>query len=283
MSTFYQKVAFITGAASGIGRTAALQLAARGAMVIATDVNEAGVEALAEEIRQQGGKAEYFRLDVTDYHAVRTLIRYCVNNYKRLDYAFCNAGIGVAGEVRDIPIEDWERVLSVNLNGVIYTATEAYKVMVEQGFGHIVTTASLAGLTYAPVLVPYLTTKHAVVAFSRALRLEGKDLGVRVSAFCPGYISTNIYESSLYSGASFDELMALNQVKKIPVEEAVEQLLKGVAENRELIVMPLYGKLLSWMTRFSYPIVRSFSMQELARFRTVRKVPIRQGETVENE
>jgi len=279
MNAFYQKVALITGAASGIGRELARQLGRHGAIVIATDINEEGVEALVDSIRQDGGKADYYRLDVTDYHAVRQLVSYLVSSYGRLDYAFCNAGIGVGGETRDIPVEAWDRVLGVNLNGVVYTATEAYKAMVKQGSGHIINTASLAGLVYSGTLTPYVTTKHAVVAFSRCLRLEGKELGVNVTAFCPGFLDTGIYDSSLLYGITHEEAMKVKPFGIHPVEGAVEQLLKGVAANQELVVLPFYAKMMSWLTRFAGPVARLLTNTELKRMRQIRRVPITKEET----
>ncbi|GAA4447464.1 SDR family oxidoreductase [Nibrella saemangeumensis] len=281
METFTGKIIFITGAASGIGRELADQLAEKGAVVVATDINGAAVEAVADDIQKQGGIATSYQLDVTDYQAVKTLIRYIANRYGQLDYAFCNAGISVAGEVRDVPMHDWHKVLAVNLNGVIHTATEAYKVMVNQGFGHVVTTASLAGLVYQPTLIPYVTTKHAVVAFSRSLRLEGKALGVKVSSFCPGFIATNIYESSLMSGTSVEDSMKLNPFRLVAVEDAVSALLKGVAANRELILLPFYSHALSWLTRHAYPLIRPLLLTNLTRYRQIRKEPSKAEEPLD--
>ncbi|GAA4413715.1 SDR family oxidoreductase [Nibrella viscosa] len=281
METYTEKIIFITGAASGIGRELACQLAEKGAVVVATDINGAAVEAVADEIQKQGGNVVSYQLDVTDYQAVKTLIRYIISRYGQLDYAFCNAGISVGGEVRDVPMPDWHKVLAVNLNGVIHTATEAYKVMVKQGFGHVVTTASLAGLVYQPTLIPYVTTKHAVVAFSRSLRLEGKALGVKVSAFCPGFIATNIYESSLMSGSTIDEAMKLNPFKLVAVEDAVQMLLKGVAANKELILLPFYSHALSWLTKHAYPLIRPLMLTNLTRYRQLRKVPVEAEEPVD--
>ncbi|WP_234734738.1 SDR family NAD(P)-dependent oxidoreductase [Tellurirhabdus bombi] len=278
METFYQKVILITGAASGIGRELAFQLAGHGATVIATDVNEAGVEAVADEVRRRGGKADYYRLNVTDYHAVRMLIKLIKSEYEHLDYVFCNAHVELDGEVRNIPVENWERLLNVNLNGAIYTATEAYKIMMNQGSGHIITTAAPASDGSEPVA--YQLTREALISFSRALQDKAKETGVRVSAFCPSYETNPAFEPFLSVEVPKEELFGLDQYQKIPVETVVDQLLKSVAANRELITMPLYTKLIAWMTRFSSPLMRTIAMPDSPGYKSVRKVTIQPDRSI---
>lgn len=274
MQYYLQKVALVTGAASGMGREIARQLAEAGATVIVTDINLAGAETVARTIERQGGRADAFKLDVSDYHSVRYLVRHVAEQYGSLDFAFCNAGIGLSGEMRDTSIEQWERVLSVNLHGVIYTATEAYKIMLRQGSGHIVTTASLFGLTYPPQAIPYATAKHGVVAFSRGLRMEGEALGVRVTTFCPGFVDTNIFNAATYTSSTQEQAMSVIPFRPIPATEAVRGLLRGVAANRGMVVLPFHSRLMSWLTRYAHPLMHTFMKRNQQRLRTFRNEPV---------
>jgi NAD(P)-dependent dehydrogenase (short-subunit alcohol dehydrogenase family) len=126
---------------------------------------------------------------------VQELVDETVRDYGRLDYMFNNAGIGMGGEVRDMDLEHWRRVLEVNLWGVTCGTSAAYEEMVRQGFGHIVNTASLAGLIPLPMVAAYCATKHAVVGLSASLRAEAAALGIKVSVVCPGFVETGIFRS----------------------------------------------------------------------------------------
>ena len=185
LRTYGGAVAIVTGGASGIGRALGEELARRGAAVVLAD-RQAGLAAeVAAGIVDRGGTAEAAELDVRDAEAVTRLVNRVAEECGRLDYLFNNAGIGVAGEVRHYRPGDWDLVLDVNLRGVAHGVEAAYPLMVRQGFGHLVNTASMAGLLPSPGLASYSTAKHAVVGMSLAIRAEGADLGVRCSAFCP--------------------------------------------------------------------------------------------------
>ncbi len=185
MRTFDGAVAIVTGGASGIGRALAEALAGRGATVVLGDLQAELAEEVASGIRSRGGAATATELDVADYSAVERLVRAAAENHGRLDYIFNNAGIGISGGIDLYQLEDWYRVLDVNLRGVVHGVHAAYPVMCEQGFGHIVNTASMAGLITTPMMVSYIATKHAVVGLSTALRIEAKAKGVNVSVLCP--------------------------------------------------------------------------------------------------
>jgi NAD(P)-dependent dehydrogenase (short-subunit alcohol dehydrogenase family) len=194
LRTFDGAVAIVTGAASGIGKAIAETLAARGSAVVLTDIDQADAEAAARQIRERGGRASAHHLDVTDAREFDEVMSETVGRLGRLDYVFNNAGIGVAGEVGEHTLEAWDRILDVNLKGVIHGIQFAYPVMLRQGFGHIVNTASMAGLATLPGSGSYTATKHAVVALSKVLRAEAWSRGIRVSVLCPGVIRTPILE-----------------------------------------------------------------------------------------
>jgi NAD(P)-dependent dehydrogenase (short-subunit alcohol dehydrogenase family) len=186
------KIAFVTGAGSGIGRCLTNELASRGATVVASDYD---ADSAAETSAAHGDSVTSTRLDVTDPAAFAAAIGSVVDQHGRIDLVFNNAGItGVPSEVRFLEAKHWDHVIDVNIRGVINGVTAAYPTMIEQGDGHIVNTASMAGLAPVPMLAAYSMTKHAVVGLSLSLRSEAAGYGVRVSALCPGALETPILD-----------------------------------------------------------------------------------------
>ena len=194
--TYRGAVAFLTGGASGIGAVLARGLVARGAGVVLADRQGALAAETADARRRAGGSADAVALDVRDGAAVAQALDAAVERHGRLDYVFNNAGTGVAGEPRAHPLDDWRYIVDVTLMGVVHGVQAAYPRLVAQGFGHLVDTASMAGLIPTPLTVSYCATKHAVVGLARALRLEAAPYGVRVSVLCPGVIRTPILEGA---------------------------------------------------------------------------------------
>jgi NAD(P)-dependent dehydrogenase (short-subunit alcohol dehydrogenase family) len=159
MGVFTGKVAIITGGASGIGRALGEELARRGAQAILADVNAKLLEETAASIADAGHRAKTVNIDVTDFEAVKKMVDDTVAECGRLDYIFNNAGVVTFGEARDLSYDDWRKVIDTDLYGVVNGVMAAYPTMVKQGFGHIVNTASLAGLVPATGIVPYVTSK----------------------------------------------------------------------------------------------------------------------------
>lgn len=193
---FEGKVAIVTGAASGIGRALATELVDRGATVVVSDIDGDGSASIAEQLSRRAGdsRAIAANLDVTDAAAVDELVGRTAADHGGLDLLFNNAGIGVGGEVRELSTAHWRRVLDVNVWSVINGVNAAYPLMIAQGRGHIVNTASLSGLLPSPMLVPYSTTKHAVVGLSVGLRMEAAAHQVKVTVVCPGVIETPLLD-----------------------------------------------------------------------------------------
>jgi NAD(P)-dependent dehydrogenase (short-subunit alcohol dehydrogenase family) len=239
------KTAIVTGGASGIGRALCRELARRGAAVTIADINADGAQAVVADIVRSGGVAVAAALDVADREAVAALIA----KTGRLDFVFNDAGVCLQGEVRDMTGEHWRRIVDTNLWGVIHGATAAYDVMVRQGSGHIVNVASAAGLIPIPTQTAYTTTKFAVVALSRALRMEGARLGVRVTVVCPGFIETKIVDATPFLKVRSADVMAQLPVKMVPPERLAEKILDRLPRNPAVITMPWYVCLLSWACR----------------------------------
>jgi NADP-dependent 3-hydroxy acid dehydrogenase YdfG len=252
MENFKESVAIVTGAASGIGRALGQELAQRGALVIMADIQTELLEEAVGSITQAGHKAEAVALDVTDFQAVKALVKNTAARHGTLDYIFNNAGIAVGGEVRDVSIDDWRDVLDVNLFGVVNGVAAAYPVMVAQGHGHIVNTASIAGLIPFPVEVSYVASKFGVVGLSNALRVEGADLGVNVSVVCPGYVKTAIFHTSKLIKIDREKMLkSLPERFGITPEECASVILHGVERNKAFIVVTGAAKVFWWLHRIN--------------------------------
>jgi len=270
---FAGATAIVTGGASGIGRALAEELAKRGGEVILADLQVDLAEKVASEIRASGGKAKAVKTDVTDFLAMERLVKEAFERTGRLDYIFNNAGIGIGGPVHLYGIEDWNQIIDVNLRGVINGIQAAYRVMIAQGFGHIINTASMAGLLPGPGNVAYTTTKHAVVGLSKSLRAEAAQVGVRVSVLCPGVIRTPILEGGKYGKMLVDipreqVRQLLEKFKPMSPNLFAEKVLKSVAKNKAIIIVPSWWKKYWWMDRLS-PSLGIFLSQK--RFQKVRK------------
>lgn len=244
-----QQVAIVTGGASGIGAALCCALAARGLAVVAADINMDGAEAIAALIRQRGGTAAARHVDVTNPNSVTQLVQHTVATHRRIDYMFNNAGIAVSADARDLRLEHWHRLIDVNLLGVIHGVQAAYPFMAQQGHGHIVNTASLAGLVPFPGNLPYATTKHAVVGFSLTLRAEASDLGVKVSVVCPGFVQTSIVADSPALNVRDEKVQRSQPFKFMDADDAAQRILAGVWRNQAVIIFPFYARLLWWMHR----------------------------------
>lgn len=251
MDAFRDKVAIVTGGGSGIGRALCAELARRGARVTVADINMSAASEVAAEIATRGGRADARGVDVTNSEAVEALVAEVVAAHGRIDYMFNNAGIVIAGEERDVTLDDWRRVLGVNLWGVLHGVRAAYPRMLQQGFGHIVNTGSVAGLSPAPLEVSYTTSKYAVVGLSCALRAEAEAHGVRVSVVCPGLIDTPIVRNLETRGVDIEHLQALTVGTMTSPDVCARVILRGVEKNKPIIVVTRLGFAIWWLTRLS--------------------------------
>jgi NAD(P)-dependent dehydrogenase (short-subunit alcohol dehydrogenase family) len=259
------KVAIITGGASGIGAALGEVLARRSCFVLLTDADEDGVHRAAERISRIGpGRAVGRMLDVRDAESVMAAAHETAESHGRLDLMFNNAGIAMAGHAHEFSLAHWQRAIEVDLYGVIHGVRAAYPVMLDQGYGHIVNTASLAGLGPAPGLLPYATAKFGVVGLSLGLRAEAARNGVRVSVVVPGIIDTPILDKKREektrglamtpSEEHIDPipfLMRMSGIRALyPPERVAKDVLRGVQANRAMIFAPATARRLWLLSRF---------------------------------
>ncbi len=251
MSAFTDKVAIVTGGASGIGHALGEALARRGARVVLADIDGPAAQAAAATLSAAGGRAQAAAVDVRDPDAVQRLVSATAAAHGRIDFMFNNAGVALAGKARDMTLADWNWLIEVNLRGVVHGVVAVYPVMITQGFGHIINTASVAGLTPTPGLTGYATTKHAVVGLSTSLRGEAARYGVRVSVVCPGLIDTAIKNNMKMLNVDRQALLDSMPLKLHPPEMCAHAILRGVERNQAIIVVTKVGKVGWFLYRLS--------------------------------
>lgn len=258
LRVFSGSTSVITGGASGIGRALAEEITKRDGNVVLADLQIELAERVALEINSNGGKAKAYELDVTDFEAMENLLRKTIEDTGRLDFLFNNAGISIYGDASLHRIEDWKKIINVNLLGVVNGVQAAYPIMRKQKFGHIINTASLAGLVVGSGSISYTTSKHAVVGLSKTLRAEAKLSGIRVSVLCPSFVRTPILEGGKYGKV----LMNITPEQQREIWEKfifppmnantyAEKALKAIARNKAIIIIPYWWHIIWWIDRLS--------------------------------
>jgi len=236
--TFHGKHALVTGAASGIGRATALELARRGARLELVDIDRDGVAATADAVRALGRDAEPHAVNLAKPAEIDDLAARVLRDRGPVDLLVNNAGVAVVAPFIRTTEADWEWLLSVNLWGPLRLTRALLPPMMERRQGHIVMVASLAGLVGAPGLVAYGTTKFALVGLTESLRLEIADAGVGVTLVCPGFVRTNFAKASRYDNGEFkrflDEPPSWYGMTK---ERVASELADAVLERRPLVVL----------------------------------------------
>lgn len=238
MSNEQGPVAVITGAASGIGRGLAEQAAARGMRLVLADRDAAGLKALCDELQGRGVQAIACVTDVGDARQVERLRDQAVDQFGGVDLLFNNAGVMQTGFSWDITEAQWQRMLTVNLNGVINGIRSFVPLLLRQGRpAHVINTASLAGLVSSPLMAPYNVTKQAVVALSETLHYELAMIGapVSVSVLCPGPVASEIMASNQVvdtAGSDFSQLLDSTIRQGMTPAQLATQVFAAIEEKR---------------------------------------------------
>jgi NAD(P)-dependent dehydrogenase (short-subunit alcohol dehydrogenase family) len=231
------KVALITGGGSGIGRGSALSLAAAGVHVAVADRDRDRAMAVADEASWRGTECFGLEIDVNDQAAFDTARDVILRRLGRIDIVMNNVGVVAAGLPEEIPLREWERVMSTNLLSVVRSNSTFLPVLLEQGSGHIVNTASAAGLfAYAYERLPYSVSKAAVIALSEALALYLHPRHVGVTCLCPGPVATNLRQQMTFSGAPVRMRPPVKGMTPADPVEVGEMVVDAIRKNRFLVV-----------------------------------------------
>jgi NAD(P)-dependent dehydrogenase (short-subunit alcohol dehydrogenase family) len=236
------RVAVVTGAGSGIGRATALLFARHGARLHVADIDPDSVEAVRAEVEGAGGSATAHTVDCSDPSAVEAFAERVFAAEGRVDVLHNNAGIGHGGPIEATEVEDWQRVIGVNLLGVAYGVQAFVPRILAQGRpASIVNTASVAGLVGVPRLAPYCASKFGVVGMSEALDAELAPQGIRVSAVCPGIIDTDITRTAIMRGddeSRREEAIDFYRRRGASPDAVARTVLDAIRRPRQVHVVP---------------------------------------------
>jgi NAD(P)-dependent dehydrogenase (short-subunit alcohol dehydrogenase family) len=251
--SYHDKVALVTGAASGLGLATARAFAESGARVVLADWHEEAVHAAAESLKKEGHQALAVRCDVADDAQVEAMVRRALDAYGRLDAAYNNAGVqNVLAETADTTREDYDRVMGINLRGVWSCMKFELRVMRSQGSGAIVNCSSLGGLVGGSERGIYHAAKHGVLGLTKSAALEYAARGVRINAVCPGLIQTPMSDRMVAAGQG-EALKAME--KMIPMARV------GRADEIADAVLWLCSDAASYVTGQSLSVDGGFTMR----------------------
>ena len=252
MKYLKDKIALVTGASQGIGREIALALARAGCHVIVTARLKPDLEDTAQEIERLGRRAHVIAAELADRSQIEVMCRQALDVFKRVDILVNNAATRVSGRLEEISVEDWDRMIAVNLWSYIYTTKLLLPQMIERGEGHLVYLSSVAGFWGQGLMLPYATTKFANVGFAEALAAQIRSSGVGVTVVCPAFVKTQIFDT--YRVVGSDETQAsVSRAREwirshwvMPPERVAEKIVRAIRRNRFFLLTHPETRLLLW-------------------------------------
>jgi NAD(P)-dependent dehydrogenase (short-subunit alcohol dehydrogenase family) len=265
-SDFGGKIVVVTGAGSGIGRSSAMLFSKLGAKVHVADLNGESAETVVGELVARGGRGVSHTVDVTDPEAVAAFCARVFEEESRVDVLHSNAGIGHAANIEQTTVEDWQRVIGVNLLGMAYVVQAFVPRMLSQGGrSSIVNTASMAGLVAAPQMAPYSASKFGVVGMSESLNAELAPHGIHVCAVCPGIIDTPITRSAIMRGEPAERresAISFYERRGASPDVVAEAIVDAVRKRKVIAPVPLSHVMPAWLlkrvsTRASQVVARA--------------------------
>jgi NAD(P)-dependent dehydrogenase (short-subunit alcohol dehydrogenase family) len=252
-SDFNGKIVVVTGAGSGIGRSSAMLFSRLGAKVHVADVNGESAESVVGEVVARGGRGVSHTVDVTDPEAVEAFCARVFEEESRVDVLHSNAGIGHAANIEQTTIEDWQRVIGVNLLGMAYVV-QAFvpRLLAQGGRSSIVNTASMAGLVAAPQMAPYSASKFGVVGMSESLNAELAPQGIHVCAVCPGIIDTPITRSAIMRGEPAEKreaAISFYRRRGASPDVVAEAVVEAVRKRKVIQPVPMSHVMPPWLLK----------------------------------
>lgn len=254
MKSIHNKIALVTGAASGMGRATAMEMARKGAHLILVDINEKGLKEVAASIQRMESRAHIIVANLALKEEIARVAKTALEQEDHIDILYNNAGVALLEEIKDTTTEDWEWLVDINMWAPIRLTQALLPHMIERGTGHIVTTASVAGLMGAPMLGAYSVTKFGMVGYSEALRAEVAQYGISVSAVCPGVVRTNLVETIKTPGVKEGMSKQMDRYPSwigLDEMEAGKQIVKGIRKNKGFILIAREAKPLWLLKRIS--------------------------------
>ncbi len=246
------KQAIVTGAGSGIGAALCRALDLAGAHVVCTDIDGSAAKATASRL---GPRVRGQQLDVTDAAAVQAAVDHVVDRAGRLDLMFNNAGILWGGDTERLTLDQWNAIIDINVRGVVHGVAAVYPQMLRQGHGHIINTASMAGLTAGGQLTSYVATKHAVVGLSMALRSEAVPRGIGVLAVCPAAVETPILDKGAVGGfVGRDYFLRSQGGKPYDADRLARDTLCAIDRNKAILIKPNVAQV-QWLLARVAPVL----------------------------
>ena len=240
MKSLESKVAIVTGASSGIGEAIAITFAAAGAKVVVSDINEEGGKSVVDKIISNGGEAFFIKADTSKPEENEKLVTETVKHFGGLDIAVNNAGVGgPAALTGDYPIEDWDKVIAVNLSGVFYGLRYQIPELIANGGGNIINMASVLGQVGTKFSPAYVAAKHGVVGLTKAAAIEYAEQKIRINSVGPGYIKTPLLVKHL-SEDQMDSLVKQHPIGRLGESQEIAELVLWLASDKASFVTGTY-------------------------------------------
>jgi 3-hydroxybutyrate dehydrogenase len=236
MRRFQDQVAIVTGAASGIGKEIAMAFAREGAKVAIPDLDKAGADAAAAEIRDAGGAAMGLAMDVSDEAAVNAGVDAVHAAYGRIDILVSNAGIQIVHPVEEFPFSEWKTLLAIHLDGAFLTTKACLKYMYAAHYGSIVYIGSIHSKEASVLKAPYVTAKHGLIGLAKVVAKEGAKHNVRANVVCPGFVRTPLVDKQIPEQAKALGITEAEVIKNVMLTETVDGEFTTVEDVAEAVL-----------------------------------------------
>jgi short-subunit dehydrogenase len=261
-----KKRAFITGAASGLGKALALELAKDGWLLGLSDINDQQLILASEEIKNAGAKVFSYTLNVADKVAYQNVAQNFLQQANGIDVLFNNAGVGDGGTFEEYSLDNWEWMIGINQMGVIYGCHFFIPAMKQQRSGHIFNTSSLAAITCPPQMGAYSMTKAAVVSISETLYIELMDFNIKVSCIQPAFFKTNVAQHAKGGKKIIKAISILVDKSGIEAHEVAQEILSRGAKGELYVILPKIARRMSLYNRLAPTRFRKVVKERFEKF-----------------